>query len=61
MENSIEIQDAAYDMEYAYRKTLTKEKAIEFVQKKNPNINSSMLHSMWAAIDAYIDINVCGE
>jgi hypothetical protein len=55
-----EIIAMAYEMEAAYRANAMRDEAIEMVQNKIPDTDFNVLRGMWAAIDAYIDIN-CGE
>jgi hypothetical protein len=52
-----EITDIAYEMQEAYVKEKTQGAAIERVKDRFPNADLNTLWAMWAAIDAYVDIN----
>lgn len=51
-----EITELAYAMQEAYIKKKTQGEAIEQVKDKYPSADLNILWSMWAAIDAYVDI-----
>lgn len=52
----INIQDIAYEMQDAYKKTKNQKDAIDKVLWNNPDIDPNILCGMWAAIDAYEDM-----
>jgi len=51
------MSDLAYAMVRAYQKTKTQGSAVELVKKKFADANLDVMYGMWAAIDAYKDIN----
>jgi hypothetical protein len=52
-----DIAEIAYSMQEAYQIEKTQGEAIEKVKNKHPAADLNILWAMWAAIDAYVDIN----
>lgn len=52
------LQEIAYLMVKTYDETKNKHDACHKIEEAYPDINKDIIHGMWAAIDAYIDINV---
>ncbi len=53
---NIILQEVAYLMVIIYDKTKNKTDACHRVERIYPDIDKNIIHGMWAAIDAYIDI-----
>ena len=51
-----EITALAYEMQAAYHNEKTQGAAIESVKKDSPYADLNILWAMWAAIDAYVDM-----
>lgn len=51
------IEILAYAMEAAYRNNKTQDTAVGQVKIKYTQADINILEAMWAAIDAYVDIN----
>lgn len=50
--------DAAYAMQDAYKSNSNRENACIDVLHKFPKEDIEVLHAMWDAIDAYVDMNI---
>ena len=57
MEEPNEIRAMAYEIQSAYIENKTRGEAIDRVKEKLPHADLNILWAMWAAIDAYVDIN----
>jgi hypothetical protein len=51
------LQDMACAMVEAYGETKNKKAACYKVEKDYPDIATEIIHGMWTAIDAYVDLN----
>lgn len=55
--NNDELVKLAYSMEQAYMQRKTQGEAIEQVRDEHTGADLEILWAMWAAIDAYVDVN----